>query len=232
MPSKRPLDDKSILKSIRIKTNYFTQETKIEDEIGDKRVANFKTTGVLSKDSKTGNMRNNVLLKVSEPLDKAYPPYYFSSSLFSSNSSMNNNSNSGNSTTNSSSSGSRSNCDREGYWFLYVFKNDDIIDTIKLFNINNLKQSMFLFGRDDNVVDILAEHTSISKQHCVIQFRKTSLSKYVKPYIMDLNSTNKTRLNNKVIEPSRYIELREEDVIIIGESSREYVLMFKEYQKK
>ena len=35
----------------------------------------------------------------------------------------------------------------------------------------------------------------------------------VKPYIMDLESTNKTILNGEVIEDARYYELREEDVI-------------------
>ena len=31
----------------------------------------------------------------------------------------------------------------------------------------------FLFGRDVNITDVLCAHPSISKQHAVIQFRKT-----------------------------------------------------------
>ena len=50
-------------------------------------------------------------------------------------------------------------------------------------------------------------------------------SKHVKPYLMDLNSANKTSLNGKVIDNSRFIELRESDVISFGYSSREYVLV-------
>ncbi|AFZ79870.1 signal peptide-containing protein [Theileria equi strain WA] len=45
------------------------------------------------------------------------------------------------------------------------------------------------------------------------------------PYIIDLNSTNGTFLNDEKIEPSRYYELREKDVLKFGHSSREYVLM-------
>ncbi|CDW85578.1 smad nuclear-interacting protein 1 [Stylonychia lemnae] len=45
------------------------------------------------------------------------------------------------------------------------------------------------------------------------------------PYLMDLESTNKTMLNGDAIEPARYYELREKDVITFGESKREYVIM-------
>lgn len=44
---------------------------------------------------------------------------------------------------------------------------------------------------------------------------------------MDLESTNKSYLNGNEIEPARYYELREEDILKFGESQREYVLMKK-----
>lgn len=44
---------------------------------------------------------------------------------------------------------------------------------------------------------------------------------------MDLESTNKTFLNSSELEPARYYELREKDVLKFGESQREYVLMKK-----
>ena len=50
----------------------------------------------------------------------------------------------------------------------------------------------------------------------------------IKPYLMDLESTNKTWLNGKAIEPSRYIEMLEKDVLRFGESTREYVLLSEE----
>jgi len=44
---------------------------------------------------------------------------------------------------------------------------------------------------------------------------------------MDLESTNKTFLNNDPVEGARYYEIREKDVLRFGESQREYVFMKK-----
>ena len=44
---------------------------------------------------------------------------------------------------------------------------------------------------------------------------------------MDLESTNKTILNGSEIEPARYYELRDKDIVRFGESTRDYVLMKK-----
>lgn len=41
---------------------------------------------------------------------------------------------------------------------------------------------------------------------------------------MDLESTNGTLLNGEKIEPSRYVELLEKDVIKFGLSERDYVV--------
>lgn len=49
--------------------------------------------------------------------------------------------------------------------------------------------------------------------------------KRVRPYLIDLESANGTYINNKKIEPKKYIELLEKDVIKFGYSSREYVLL-------
>ncbi|RWA14467.1 hypothetical protein EKO27_g672 [Xylaria grammica] len=112
-------------------------------------------------------------------------------------------------------------------WKLFVFKGEDIIDTIPLSN-----RSCWLVGRDMAVVDMSAEHPSVSKQHAVIQFRYIEkrneygdkLGK-VKPYLIDLESANGTSLNSKKVPQSRYLELREKDMIQFGQSTREYVLM-------
>ncbi|KAJ3573627.1 hypothetical protein NPX13_g4627 [Xylaria arbuscula] len=112
-------------------------------------------------------------------------------------------------------------------WKLFVFKGEEIIDTVPLSH-----RSCWLVGRDSAVVDMMAEHPSVSKQHAVIQFRYIEkrneygdkLGK-VKPYLIDLESANGTSLNAKKVPSSRYLELREKDMIQFGQSTREYVLM-------
>ena len=109
------------------------------------------------------------------------------------------------------------------------------------------KQSVYLFGRDNRVADILLENPSCSMQHAVIQFREKQVTRTlsaeeqtarglfqgyineieVRPYLMDLESTNKTFLNNSEIEPARYYEVRDKDILRFGESTRDYVLMKK-----
>ncbi|KAI1489222.1 SMAD/FHA domain-containing protein [Biscogniauxia mediterranea] len=112
-------------------------------------------------------------------------------------------------------------------WKLFVFKGDQILDTIPLSS-----RSCWLVGRELAIVDLAAEHPSISKQHAVIQFRYLEKrNEYgdkigkVKPYLIDLESANGTKLNSKKVPDSRYLELRDKDMIQFGESTREYVLM-------
>jgi hypothetical protein len=94
------------------------------------------------------------------------------------------------------------------------------------------RQTCYLFGRERRVADIPTDHPSCSKQHAVIQYRLTEkeepdgmIASKVRPYIMDLGSTNGTFLNGKRIDPQRYYELLETDTIKFGNSSREYVLL-------
>jgi smad nuclear-interacting protein 1 len=112
-------------------------------------------------------------------------------------------------------------------WKLFVFKGGDIVDTIDL-----SLRSCWLVGRELAVVDLAAEHPSISKQHAVIQFRWIEKKNEfgdkmgkVRPYIIDLESANGTILNKDPIPGSRYVELRDKDMIQFGDSTREYVLM-------
>ncbi|KID78590.1 FHA domain-containing protein DDL [Metarhizium brunneum] len=112
-------------------------------------------------------------------------------------------------------------------WKLFVFKGGDIVDTIDL-----SLRSCWLVGREMAVVDLPAEHPSISKQHAVIQFRYTEKrNEYgdkigrVKPYLIDLESANGTVLNDSKVPDSRYLELRDKDMIQFGNSTREYVVM-------
>ncbi|EJT48232.1 hypothetical protein A1Q1_02798 [Trichosporon asahii var. asahii CBS 2479] len=99
-------------------------------------------------------------------------------------------------------------------WRLYVFKGSEQVDLIHIY-----RQSCYLLGRDAVVTDILIEHPSCSKQHAVIQFRQiTKTDKYgkttqsVKPFVIDLDSTNGTWVNGEEIPQSRYYELRSGDI--------------------
>jgi smad nuclear-interacting protein 1 len=115
-------------------------------------------------------------------------------------------------------------------WRLYVFKAEKNLEPYYIH-----RQSAYLFGRDRLVVDIPLDHPSCSKQHAVLQYRLVEREdedgeriKEVKPYIIDLGSTNGTFLNAERIEDSRYYELRESDVLKFGLSTREFVLLHEQ----
>jgi smad nuclear-interacting protein 1 len=113
-------------------------------------------------------------------------------------------------------------------WRLYCFKNSHPLED----PLQVHRQSSYLFGRDRRVVDVPTDHPSCSLQHAVLQYRATQkegsdglLDTSVRPYIIDLGSTNGTFLNGEKIDSERYYELLEKDLLQFGHSSREYVLM-------
>eukprot|EP01083_Nonionella_stella_P204579 745672_1 len=121
-------------------------------------------------------------------------------------------------------------CMPDKHWRMYVFKGNETVDTLHLH-----RRSYFSFGRDRKIANIPVDHPSCSKQHAVIQFRLKRVSDSLggflskpSPYIIDLNTTNGTKLNGKVIESGRYIELLENDVLKFGFSSRDYVILHAE----
>ncbi|CAG8834294.1 7870_t:CDS:2, partial [Racocetra persica] len=99
-------------------------------------------------------------------------------------------------------------------WRLYVFKDTEQLDVFHVY-----RQSAYLLGRDRKVADIPIDHPSCSSQHAVLQFRQVSVTdentgekkSEVKPYIIDLESTNHTFVNKAEIPTSRYVELRPSD---------------------
>lgn len=116
-------------------------------------------------------------------------------------------------------------------WRLYVYKNGkELGEPYKIH-----RQPAYMFGRDRNIVDIPLDHPSCSKQHAVICFRLVeqqgknfTKKRVVKPYLIDLKSTNGTFIGGNKIEDSRYYELKELDVIKFGNSSREFVILHEE----
>ena len=133
-------------------------------------------------------------------------------------------------------------------WRLYVFKGADLLETVELGG-----RSCWLVGRERAVVDFPVDHPSCSKQHAVLQFRyMVKMNEYgdkdgrvrwvyiivlssnsvgadvcfeARPYIIDLESANGTSVNGDKIPATRYIELKDKDMIQFGLSTREYVLM-------
>ncbi|SPO01355.1 related to PML1 Subunit of the RES complex, which is required for nuclear retention of unspliced pre-mRNAs [Cephalotrichum gorgonifer] len=112
-------------------------------------------------------------------------------------------------------------------WKLFVFKGKDVLDTVALG-----ARTCWLVGREVRVVDLPAEHPSVSGQHAAIQFRYVEKRDEfgdrkgaVKPYVIDLESKAGTMVNKEVVPPGRYLELRSGDVVRFGESTREYVVM-------
>lgn len=103
-------------------------------------------------------------------------------------------------------------------WRLYPFKEEEALPVLHVH-----RQSAYLIGRDRRVVDIPVDHPSCSKQHAALQYRLVQGS--VRPYLIDLGSANATFLNNAKLEPQRYYELQERDVIKFAFSTREYVVL-------
>lgn len=97
------------------------------------------------------------------------------------------------------------------------------------------RQSAYLIGRERGICDLPVDHPSCSKQHAVLQYRLVdykrddgSQGRRVLPYLIDLGSANGTYINNQRMDPERYYELRENDVIKFAFSTREYVLLHEE----
>ncbi|CAD8107176.1 unnamed protein product [Paramecium primaurelia] len=86
-----------------------------------------------------------------------------------------------------------------------------------------LKAYIDLKGNKD-IVKIQVENKSVSKQHCVIQLREIKrvnslreVLSYEKSYVIDLDSTNGTQLNEQ--------QLESENILIFGKIDREFVLI-------
>ena len=113
-------------------------------------------------------------------------------------------------------------------WRLYEFKDGKMQEEPLYLH----RMDHYLFGRDVSIVDVVCAHPSISKQHAVIQFRKTSKADgnggqrvAIRPYLMDLGTVNGTFLNGERIDSERFYELLLKDSVKFGQSSRDYLLL-------
>lgn len=69
---------------------------------------------------------------------------------------------------------------------------------------------------------------SLTFSHCCPSLTFNCPQWSIRPYLMDLGTTNGTFLNSERVEPLRYYELLAQDVVKFGQSTRDYVLLHEE----
>jgi smad nuclear-interacting protein 1 len=94
-------------------------------------------------------------------------------------------------------------------------------------------KTYWTLGKDSSTCDIFALHTSVSRQHAVIQFRHSARTQEVEPFLFDLESVNGTTLTAAGgeadhLDAARYYRLMHMDKFSLGFSTREYVLICEE----
>ena len=101
---------------------------------------------------------------------------------------------------------------------LFIFKDKTVQETVDL-----SLRSYFRLGRDDKLNQIPLLHQSVSSQHAVLQYRLREGR--CRLYLMDLDSSNGTRINGETMEAKRFYEILDGDVVNFGASTRDFVFM-------
>ncbi|KAL0581165.1 hypothetical protein V5O48_000855 [Marasmius crinis-equi] len=102
-------------------------------------------------------------------------------------------------------------------WRLYVFKGSEqnyFTSPDKRYNVGSIfsrERAVLLTNYPDRLIQEKDEFGSSKGA--------------IKPFIIDLDSTNGTHVNDEAIPKSRYYELKAGDVIKFGQSNREYVFL-------
>ena len=172
---------------------------------------NFGLSCALANHDKTGNVYNGILLKFLEPPEARIPNtrwrFYVFRKAFAAVA-----------TATATAAGKISNATgAEG-------GEGDLLEVMHI-----SKQSAYLFGREAKwqIYQSIIPHYQknmpcYSIGHCPM--KKDGVLR-CKPYLMDLGSTNGTFINGVRIDDARYYELRKGNVITLGSSRREYVLL-------
>lgn len=107
-------------------------------------------------------------------------------------------------------------------WVWFVYKDEEQVREIWLH-----RKSYHLVGRCRKSCDVKLMHCTVSKHHCVLQYRERCLKGIwgVYPYIMDLGSRHGTYLNKQKLIPRKYYQLLSKDIIGFGRSSRKYIMI-------
>uniref|UniRef100_A0A1I7UHN9 FHA domain-containing protein n=1 Tax=Caenorhabditis tropicalis TaxID=1561998 RepID=A0A1I7UHN9_9PELO len=98
---------------------------------------------------------------------------------------------------------------------------------IGAFDLSNRKNTTFVvIGRIKPGCDLVMEHPSISRYHCILQYGDDRMSKTGKGWhIFELGSTHGSRMNKKRLPPKQYIRTRVGFIFQFGESTRMYNLV-------
>jgi hypothetical protein len=102
----------------------------------------------------------------------------------------------------------------DGSWRLFIFDDPRGDRTVVL------DEEATLIGRE-SFTSIQLTHSTVSRQHCVIQFRLVRLNPTdpkpeVVPYIFDIGSRHGVLINGEPVQPSCFVELKPRDRITIG----------------
>lgn len=105
-------------------------------------------------------------------------------------------------------------------WKLFLFKEDGTDSTLPL----DIESTMI--GRE-SYCDLRMTDKSVSRQHCVIQFRSVVINEIRRtvPYIFDLGSKWGTFLNDEQVPSRCFVELRHRDRLSFGRSEDSAVIM-------
>ncbi|UMM24478.1 hypothetical protein L5515_004694 [Caenorhabditis briggsae] len=98
---------------------------------------------------------------------------------------------------------------------------------IGAFDLSSRKNSTFVvIGRIKPGCDLVMEHPSISRYHCILQYGDDKMSKTGKGWhIFELGSTHGSRMNKKRLPPKQYIRTRVGFIFQFGDSTRMYNLV-------
>jgi smad nuclear-interacting protein 1 len=179
-----------------------------EEENPNKVKANFALSGALASDVQTGNSRQGVTLKFSEPPEARVPNTRWRLYVFRKKDASTKADDDGLIDTYHLSKQSS-----------YLFGRERKVADVPIDHPSLSKQHAVLQYRA--LPSSGGEERGIGKPAKLL----------CRPYLMDLESTNGTFVNGIRLDPARYYELRRGDVITFGASTREYVLLTEQSAK-
>mmetsp|Transcript_14711 Transcript_14711/g.35893 ORF Transcript_14711/g.35893 Transcript_14711/m.35893 type:complete len:412 (-) Transcript_14711:205-1440(-) len=103
-----------------------------------------------------------------------------------------------------------------------VSKKDEMVEVVALGNSPSI-----IFGRQEDVVDKVLQHPSISRQHAAIVH-----DKHGRLQLIDLKSGHGVYVNRKRIRPHKPYRLRNKDIVTFGGSTRKYKTLYRDTSKQ